>query len=292
MKKVYGISLAVCLCLGIASVTPAQEKAAGAMTPPKVLVVNREVLKPGKGGMTHEKSESSFVKAMAAANSPNHYIALDSLTGKSRSLFLAGYSSFDDWEKEQLADMKNANLTSALDSAAVADGDLLESYETGVYLLREDQSYNQNGGIAHDRYFEISVYEIKPGHDADWHTIVKMVKAAVAKSYPENHWAMYERAYGGPPAFVVMKPMKSADEIDLAYANDPKFAAAMGEEGMKKLSELSAATIADSQVNLFVINPRMSYVGTDMINADPNFWKTTAEQINGPSTNATGKPAQ
>ena len=135
MKKVYGISLAVYLCLGIASVTPAQEKAAGAMTPPKVLVVNREVLKPGKGGMTHEKSESSFVKAMAAANSPNHYIALDSLTGKSRSLFLAGYSSFDDWEKEQLADMKNANLTSALDSAAVADGDLLESYETGVYLF-------------------------------------------------------------------------------------------------------------------------------------------------------------
>ncbi|MGA7623682.1 MAG: hypothetical protein WB630_12650 [Candidatus Acidiferrales bacterium] len=291
MKKMYGISLAVYLCLGIAIVTPAQEKA-GAMPPPKVLVINREVLKPGKSGLTHEKSESAFVKAMTAANSPNHYIALDSLTGKSRSLFLAGYSSFGDWEKGQLADMKNANLMAALDGAGVADGELLESYETGVYVLREDQSYNQNGGIAHDRYFDIEVFQIKPGHDADWDTIVKMVKPALAKINPDDHWAMYERAYGGEPAFVVMRPMRSASEIDLGFANDPKFAAAMGEEGMKKLAELSAATIAASETNLFAINPHMSYVGTDMINADPDFWKTTAEQTNGQPANATGKPAQ
>jgi hypothetical protein len=292
MRKLNGILLALSLCLGIATVTAAQEKSDGAMSPPKVLLVNREVLKPGKAGLTHERSESAFVKAMVAANSPNHYIALDSLTGKSRSLFFVGYSSFENWEKDQMADMKDANLSSALDSAAVADGELLESYETGVWVLREDQSYNQNGGIAHDRYFEISTYQIKPGHEEDWDAIVKMVKPALAKINPDDRWAMYERAYGGEPAFAVLRPMKSASEIDRSFAADPKFAEAMGADGMKRLSELSAASIAASETNLFLINPRMSYVGPDMMNADPAFWKTTADQTNGPSTNSAGKPAQ
>ena len=47
----------------------------------------------------------------------------------------------------------------------------------------------------------------------------------------------------------------------------------MGEEGMKKLRELTAATIESSQTNLFAFNPRMSYVGDDWIKADPDFWK-------------------
>jgi len=276
----------------MASVAGAQEKSGGVMPPPKVLLVNREVLKPGKSGMTHEKSESAFVKAMVAANSPNHYIALDAITGPSRSLFLSGYSSFENWEKSVLADIHNPTLSSALDSAAVTDGDLLQTYESSIYVLREDQSYNTGGGLAHARYFEIEVYQVKPGHDADWETIVKMVKPALIKANPDDSWAMYERAYGGEPAFVVMKAMKSATEIDRGFADNPKFAAAMGEEGMKKLGDLTAAAIQMSQSNLFVINPRMSYVGSDMINADPEFWKAASAQQTSGQGNATEKPAQ
>ena len=47
----------------------------------------------------------------------------------------------------------------------------------------------------------------------------------------------------------------------------------MGEDGMKKLRELTAATVESSQTNLFSFNPRMSYVGEDFIKADPDFWK-------------------
>ena len=71
--------------------------------PPNVLVIHREYLKPGKGGRLHERSESAFVHAFAEAKSPYHYFALDSLSGPSRSLFLFGYDSFADWEKETAA---------------------------------------------------------------------------------------------------------------------------------------------------------------------------------------------
>jgi hypothetical protein len=289
-KKMYGSLLVVCLVIGTASVAAAQEKA-GTMGPPKVLTVIREVLKPGKAGAAHEKTERAFVQAMTVANSPEHYIALDSLTGVSRSLFFTGYDSFAQWEERQMADQKNATLSAALDRAAEADGELLQSYESGVYVLREDQSYNP-GDLAHMRYFEISVYRIKPGHDADWETIVKMVKPALIQANPEDHWAMYEHVYGaGGSWFAVMRPMKSAAEIDHSFASDPKFAAAMGADGMKKLGELSAAAIESSESNLFMINPRISYVGPDMIKADPDFWKP-ATAVMPTGQGATEKTAQ
>jgi hypothetical protein len=50
----------------------------------------------------------------------------------------------------------------------------------------------------------------------------------------------------------------------------------MGEEGLKKLRELTAAAVESSQTNLFGFNPRMSYVGEDWIKADPDFWKPKA----------------
>jgi len=49
--------------------------------PPKVLVVTREFLKPGRGGSPHEKTENAFVQALAAAKWPTQYIGADALSG-------------------------------------------------------------------------------------------------------------------------------------------------------------------------------------------------------------------
>lgn len=292
-KKACGISLVALLLLGTAAIAAAQEKSM-AMGPPKVLNVIREVIKPGKSGSAHEKTERAFVEAMTAANSPNHYIALDALTGVSRSLFLSGYESFAKWEEQQMGDLKNASLAASLDRAAEADGALLSSYESGMYVLREDQSYNTTGGLVHIHFFEITVYRIKPGHEADWDEIVKLVKPALIKANPDDNWAMYQRAYGaGGPAFVVFHVMKSAADIDASYATNPKFAAAMGPEGMKKLSELSAAAIEGSESNLFIINPRESYAEPELIKADPDFWKTSSQVVPpAEQGTATERPAQ
>ena len=55
MKKMMsGLLVATFLCAGVA-VAAAQEKSDGVMPPPKVLVVFREFLKPGKGGAPHDE---------------------------------------------------------------------------------------------------------------------------------------------------------------------------------------------------------------------------------------------
>jgi hypothetical protein len=47
----------------------------------------------------------------------------------------------------------------------------------------------------------------------------------------------------------------------------------MGEDGMKQLDDLFAATVDSSRSELFSINPKQSYVPDEWIKADPDFWK-------------------
>jgi hypothetical protein len=276
MKRVVTVLFGACLCFvaaTAANVAAAQEIAAAKDMPPKVLVVNREVMKPGKGGSPHQRTESAFVRAMATAKDTTYYLGMDAISGASRSLFFTGYDSFASWEKEALSEQKNATLSAALDRAEAADGDLLQSYETSMFVLRDDYSLNLGTDLAHDRYFEIGVFHVKPGHDGDWDTIMGLVKGAYAK-VPGVQWAMYQRAYGGPEGyFIYITPLKSAAEIDTNFANGPKFVEAIGKDGMKQLNELMSASVDQVESNLFALNPAISYANPELIKGDPTFWK-------------------
>jgi len=241
--------------------------------PPKVLTVTREFTKPGKNGMSHEKTESAFVQAMTRAKWPSHYLAMDSMSGRPRSLFFTAYDSFEAWEKDAMAVQKNAALNAELDRANVADGELLSEIDQGVLLFREDLSLRPAVDIAHVRYFEISRVHVKQGHDMDWEALVKMYQSGF-QGNSDVHWSIYQSQYGREDGtYIIFTPMKTATEIDREASDFKKFTSSMGEDGMKKLNELTATTIDNSETNLFMINPRMSYASEDWIKGDPDFWK-------------------
>lgn len=261
----------VLIFLGIAA---AQEQQQGMNQPPKVLVVTREFLKPGKSGTPHEKTEMAFVQALARAKEPVHYLGMNSLSGKTRALFVVPFDSFEAWEKDTLWAQKNAALSAALDRINVADGELLKSTDQGVFVYSDEYSLRPAVDMPHMRYFEIDSFQIRPGHRAEWDQAVKLVKAAYEKSVPDSHWATYEQVLGGQSRFIVITPMKSLSEMDQEMMADKQFMAAMGPDGMKKLEELSAAAIKSSSANLFAFNAKMSYVAEDWIKIDPDFWRS------------------
>jgi len=292
MKRLTGsmFALVVLLAVGMSGMAAGQDKPIGKM-PPKVLVITREFTKPGKSGTQHEKTESLFVQATTRAKWPTHYLAVESLSGKSRALFLTGYDSFEAWEKDTLATQKDATLSAALDRAWAADGELLSETDGGAFVFREEYSLRPEVDIAHMRYFEISRFQVKQGHDKDWDEIVKLVTAAY-KKIPDAHWATYLAVYGSPDTtYIVFNPMKSAAEIDRNFAANKEFEAAMGEAGMKKFAELSAAAIESSQTNLFAFNPRMSYPADEWVKADPEFWKPKAAAAPAAAKKPAEKPA-
>ena len=291
MKKFTGLLLGSSLLFSCMGLVTAQDKSAGMPPPPKVLVIFREFLKPGKAGSTHEKSESAFVQAFTRAKWPTHYFAVDSLSGKPRSLFLIGYDSFDAWEKDNQATQKNTTLSAALERASAADGELLTDYDAGVFTYKEEYSLHVPVDIAHMRYFEITRFQVKPGHDKDFDELAKMYVAAYDKM-PDVHWATFQGAYGPEGnTYLVFTPMKSASEIDKSFVTGKQVEAAMGAEGGKKAADLSAAAIETSQTNLFIFNPRISYVRDEWIKADPDFWKPKAAAATAPKQSPEKPPS-
>ena len=125
------------------------------------------------------------------------------------------------------------------------------------------------------RYFQILLFQVRPGHEKEWGDLAKMYKEGYEKAVPDAKWAVFESAFGANNGGMVaiFMPMKTLAEIDQSFADDKKFSDAMGEDGMKKLAELSASSIEAEQVNLFQFNPKMSYPQEEWIKADPEFWK-------------------
>jgi hypothetical protein len=262
----------VLLCAFSAPFLVAQDN--GVNGPPKVLVINREYLKPGRAGTMHEKTESAYIAAAKANKAPFGYLAMTSMSGPDRALFFSGYGSFAAWEAEEKASDKIPALGPALDHAMTADGDLLSATDASIWMRSDEMSYKPTN-IMGMRYFELELFLIKPGHDADWEEIVKMVKAAYAK-VPGASWSMFAQAFGTSTSgqqYLVAMPMKSLAEIDQHMSSgDKAFADAMGKDGMKKLESLEAVAVQSEQSNLFRISPKMSLPPAEWIAAEPDFW--------------------
>jgi len=277
MKNFAGLRLVPCLlipCLLMGGRAAVAQDASGAiMPPPKVLVIEREWVKPGKSGAIHEKSESAFVNAAKAAKWQTHYVAATSMSGRPRALFLFAYPSFAAWEKDNHALQKNTALAAAIDRAALADGDLLNEFNQSVFTLDEENSL-RSGDAVHARYFEFTQFKVKPGHRKDWMDLVKIYRNAFEKVVPNAHWALYESYYGENNGgyYIVISTMKSLSEDDESMGDGKKIQEALGAEGMKHVAELTAACVDEQQTNLFEINPKMSYPADEWIKAD-DFWK-------------------
>ena len=191
------------------------------------------------------------------------------MSGQTRSLFFTGFDSFEAMEKDMRAVEKNPTFAAALDGEA-ADGELLSETDAGDFVYREEYSLRPVTDIPHMRYFEISLFRIKPGHEKDWDDLVKICTCPTGEKIPDAHWVTYEAVYGQTNGtFIVFTPMKSASEIDHSLGQQKQWMAAFGEEGMKKLGELSAKSHRihpDQSVRLQ--HRRISYVSEDWVKAN------------------------
>lgn len=245
-------------------------------TPPKVIQLIREWIKPGKGGMAHDRSEAAYLAVMNKGKLQRHYVALNAMSGKSRAVYLSRYPSLEAWEKDNQLFDKNASLAADMDRAAMSDGELLEGTDTAVLVYNEDLSYHPRPDLSHARYYELTAFHIKPGHVGDWIELVKAYKAACDKMNRGDHWAAYEVLYGADSgSYITLTHRDSLAEIDkMMVGADQAFIEAIGgPEGIRKFEEQVRETIDSQHSELFSINPKQSYAEEAWIKADPDFWK-------------------
>jgi hypothetical protein len=267
--------LAVAVCLAWALAAQAQE---ATMTPPNVLVIQREVIKPGKGA-AHAKTESAFPRAFAKAKWPTHYIAASGLTGENRAVFFVGYDTMAAWEADNMAQQKNATLSADLDTASEKDGENLSEYRQGVFKYMEDLSYQPEPKmtVAGTRYFRVFTVHVKPGHGEHFEAVRKIVKAAHEKAGLNEHYAVFGIVAGGPGGtYLIFIPMKSLAEADnFGTLHGKAYKNALGEDGQKAVEDFDRNGIESTESNILALSPGMSYPPPAWIDAD-KFWAPAA----------------
>ena len=274
MKMHFGSLAAVCLFtgIGIAGSFTASAQKTPDLAPPNILLIQQEMLKPGMSGIPHRKTESAFVQAMQNAKSPDHYFAMDSMSGPSRALFLVPFDSFADMEKSFARLTGDTTLASEYDSAQQADGKLLKSFASVVFVYQPDMSVSPNIDISQMRYMEITVIQIKPGHAAEWRELSKLHNQ-VYGNLPNEHFAIWEEWYGNDGGeFIVTSPMKSLAEVDAHRVAAHQAWTAVSADQKKKMADLEASAFESIHTNLYAFDPKMSYVSDRWKTANPDFW--------------------
>jgi hypothetical protein len=239
---------------------------------PKILVISREYTKPGKDGPPHQAVEGAYPRTLAAAKSPNHYLAAVSLSGPPSVFFFHGYDSYAEWVQGSSGASTDPAVASMLARTTAADGDLLSSKDYTVWAKRDDLSLDPGFRVG-TRVEVVIQYLVRPGHSQEFEDLVKLYTDGY-NGVSGMHWGTYEETYGSPGnAFLVIITHKSAAELDAEDGNDQKFVENLGPEGLKKLALLEASCLESKQTDLFFIDPKMSYPTERMLKADPEFWK-------------------
>jgi hypothetical protein len=269
-------SLVPVLALGL--VAPTLTSAQEARTAlPKVLMVEREEIKPGKSA-AHEKVAAGFVSVLSKTKSSDYWMGLVPVSGDENvALFVGGHDSFAEVESARHAVDAALAANPALRAGAEAlerqGGDVHASQRTMFARYREDLSYRSPtlADFAKSRFVTVVTVRVKPGHITDYEGYVKAYNEGRTKASVDVRAAFYQVTTGASAGtFLVFVPWASmaALDVDSSKALD----AALGEDALKKLRQTAADTIADSQSALFALNPRISRVTPGFAAHDPEFW--------------------
>ena len=93
-------------------------------TPPPILLIGREEVKPGKFA-AHEKLETSWTQAYAKANWPIYTLALSTITGSPEVWFCSGYPNYEAMQKENDSMREHPALAAETDRYAAQEDQYL-----------------------------------------------------------------------------------------------------------------------------------------------------------------------
>jgi hypothetical protein len=255
----------------------AQTPPSSSDTPPALLQIEREELRPGKGA-AHAINEAAWAAAYAKAQSPVYWLGMTTMTGPSEAWFLTRHDSFAAFEKGEASTDANPALLAERDRIAAIDGDLLTRTSTILASYRPALSYQPIVKLPNMRYMTVNLMRVKAGHVASFTDGWKMIVEAHKKAGMDEHWAVYQVDSGMlDTTFLFLYAVKSLAEID---SSGPMHAAAafrdaVGDSGRRQMDQSNQNGIEMTQTMHFRLRPGMSTLPKDWAETDA-YWARPA----------------
>lgn len=261
------------LVLSTAPAALAQHEAGVVSGPSKYLYLSNVELKPNQGA-AYAKIESEEVEALRAANAPSHYVAMWPVTGGTHVLYIHGFDSFAELQKNHDATMAMTKLEDTMRADNAEEAPLIAARHTSIYSYEKDLSLGTGVDLSKMRFMRIVLFRVRSGHAQDFERVVKLFAKAYQSSLPEARWAMFEKMYGegSNNTYILVTPMESLAYVDLMHDNSKKFRDAVGEDQLDTLRKSLAAAVESSQSDLFAFGANISYVPDSWLTSSPDFW--------------------
>ena len=244
----------------------ASAAAQGLTDPPPIVQLVR---KPGTAGAS--------IKPYADAGAAVHVIGMRSVTGLPETWMVENHYTFASVEDldQKLAALAPVRVMN--DPSDPLYDDVLAPTRTMLALYHPEWSYRADQAIrnfARARYFQITIYRIRPGADAGFSDLIRLRRATadvVNLDRPELAYQIVSGAPSGTLAFLA--PILSLRAMDNGVASVPVFAEGLAAAKDKEGSKLASDIIISSERLLFRVEPRISYVSDDFAAADTDFWR-------------------
>ena len=257
---------------------------------PNLLQIYREELKLGHAA-DHEKVEAGWPAAYEKAKSPYYYLAFVSLTGAQEAWFISPFDSHQaiaDWMKFE---RDNAVLAAELARLQRADAEHLNGWRSIQAVARKELSHGDFPDTSKQRFWEISTFRIRPGHEADFAAAAKAFAGAVTRAGADTGFRVYQVIAGMPtPTYFVFSSLTSYGAFDKMMADDETIMKAMTEADQKVFKKFFDEAVISSDTQRFELNPQMSYVSAEIRASDPAFWMPKKPVMKKTTTTDAPKP--
>lgn len=269
MKPALALLPSTLLFLGSASLALSQGVPT---TQPNLLTIVREEVKLGHNA-AHAAHEAGWPAAYARAKSPDTYLALAAMTGPNEVWYISPYASHTTWGEAMKRESDDAVLSTELARLSRVDGDHLTSFRVVHAAARPDLSHGAFPDIALARFWEITTFRVRPGHEGAFADAAKAYAAAAKRASPGANWRTYEILAGLPgPTYLVFSSVQSFGELDKVMEGGQAIMKAASPDEMATLQKFSTNSVINTETQRFRLDPGQSYVDAATKAKDPTFW--------------------
>jgi hypothetical protein len=254
---------------------------------PAFLRVIREDVKVGRGA-EHVKLEAGWPAAFERAKLPDYYLALESSTNN-EAWFLIPFASYKALGETMARETEPA-LEAELARLSRADGDLINSWRSIELRARPELGYGAYPDLAKQRFWEVTVYRMRPGTSETMSAIAKAYAAAMKRTGATIGYRVYEVMAGMPmPTYFIFSSFPTLGDVDTMLAE--------GEATDKNLTPDDQAAgkkfyegLVSAETFHLSLSAEMSYVSKEVRASDPGFWMKKRTAVK--TAPAAPKPAE
>jgi hypothetical protein len=239
---------------------------------PNFVQIIREEVKVGHEA-DHTKTEAGWPVAFEKAKMPTSSVGLVSLTGPSEAWFLVPYASQAAWGDDLKRQSDDPVLAAELARLSRADAAHITSVRSMFGAARKDLSRGAFPDISKVRFYEITIFRVRPGHESQFTEAGKAYGAAAARVAPGASYRVYEIIAGMPgPTYMIFSSVGGFGEFDRMTTEGEAVMKAATPQEQTTLQKFSAEALISAETQRFRLDPEMSYVSKEVRAQDPAFW--------------------